>query len=118
LGYLQVFLLMIDTKAGLFVIVSLTSLAWFVPNLLAAVQSIGDFQPLFTTPEGLRLQLPGRHQLGTIALIVAFVAAVLIGLYGSSIRRHGRRGAIPLRPCDRSAARRRLGDLLQRMQRR
>jgi len=84
LGYPQVFLAMIGTKAGLFVIVSLTSLAWFVPNLLAAVQSIGDVQPVFTTPEGLRLQLPGRHQLRTIALNVALVAAALIGLYGSS----------------------------------
>lgn len=83
-GYLQVFLGMLGTQAQLFVIVTLLSLLWLVPNLTTAVSAIGDIQPVFTTPEGMRFALPGRAQLRRIALNVSLALSVLIGLYGSS----------------------------------
>ena len=83
-GYLTVFLTMIEAKAKLFLIVAVVSGAWLVPNVLAALGSIGDLRPMFTTPQGMQLALPGRRQLRTIAVNVALVASVLIGLLASS----------------------------------
>src|SRR5437870_5666346 len=83
LGFLQVFFTMIGAQARLFLIVTVVSLAWLLPNILTALRSVGEVRPVFTTREGLQMTLPGRHQLRRIAINVMLVAAVLIGLVAS-----------------------------------
>ncbi|MBM3780037.1 MAG: hypothetical protein FJW23_17680, partial [Acidimicrobiia bacterium] len=83
-GYRQVFITMLTSQARLFLIVMLASLAWLIPNLLVALRSVGDVRPVFTTREGVRLPLPGRQQLRTIALNVSVVLSLGVGFFASS----------------------------------
>jgi len=83
-GYRQVFLTMLSAQARLFIAVMLVSLAWLLVNVLTAIRGVGESRPVFTTREGLQVTLPGRAQMRTIAINVAFVLSILLGVYGSS----------------------------------
>ncbi len=84
LGYPQVFTTMLRAQTTTFTIVFGVSALWLAGNLNVALRAIGDARPVFTTREGLEVVLPGRQQLRGIALGVAGVVALLIGLYASS----------------------------------
>jgi hypothetical protein len=84
LGYQHVFLTVLQGQGTLFTIVFAVALAWLALNLRLATASIGDFRAVFTTREGIQVALPDRHQLRRIALGVALVIAVLVGLYAAA----------------------------------
>src|SRR2546428_825603 len=83
-GYRQGFTAMLTAQTTLFTIVFAAAALWLSVNLRVALAAVGDFRPVFTTREGLAITLPGRQQLRTVALAVAVVVAVLVGLYGSA----------------------------------
>ena len=83
-GYQQVFLTMLRAQGTLFTIAFAVAAVWLTVNLRVALAAIGDFRPVFTTREGLEVALPGRQQMRLLATLVAFVLAVVIGLYASS----------------------------------
>ncbi|MDA1183970.1 MAG: UPF0182 family protein [Acidobacteria bacterium] len=83
-GYQQVFLTMLRAQATLFVIAFVVTAAWLAGNLRAALATIGDLRPTFTTREGIEVPLPGREQLGMISSAVAVVLAGIIALFASS----------------------------------
>jgi len=82
-GYPQIFSTMLRGQSLLFTIAFLAAFAWMAVNLRVALASIGDVRPVFTTREGLEIALPGRRQLRTIAMAVAAVLGVLVGLLTS-----------------------------------
>jgi uncharacterized protein len=83
-GYEQVFTTMLRAQTSLFTIVFAIGALWLAGNLNLALSAIGDARPIFTTREGLEVTLPGRQQLRTIALAIATVVAILVGLFASS----------------------------------
>ncbi|MGH9349261.1 MAG: UPF0182 family protein, partial [Vicinamibacterales bacterium] len=83
LGYQQIFGTMLRAQATIFTLVFAVSALWLAANLHLALGAVGDARPVFTTREGLQVVLPGRRQLRTIALGLAVVVAILIGLFGS-----------------------------------
>lgn len=83
LGYQQIFGTILRAQASIFTIVFAVSALWIAANLQAALGALGDTRPVFTTREGLEVVLPGRQQLRSIALGLAIVAAILVGLYAS-----------------------------------
>jgi uncharacterized membrane protein (UPF0182 family) len=83
-GFQAVYLAMIGAQARLFVIVTVAALAFLLPNVLAALNSIGEGRPVFTTREGLPIRLPGKQQLRSIAVNATAVLSVLVGLAASS----------------------------------
>jgi uncharacterized membrane protein (UPF0182 family) len=82
-GYQNVFLTMLRIQGTLFTAVFLTAFVWLALNFRAAVSSVGEFRPVFTTREGLELPLPGRRQLRTIANAIALLIAAMIGLFAA-----------------------------------
>jgi uncharacterized membrane protein (UPF0182 family) len=83
-GYPQVFRGMLTAQTTLFTMVFALSALWLAANLNVAMRAIGDIRSVFTTREGVDIVLPGRRQMRSLALGVAIVVAVLIGLYASS----------------------------------
>jgi uncharacterized protein len=83
-GYRQVFTAMLAAQTSLFTIVFAVAALWLAGNLNFAMRALGDVRPIFTTREGVDIVLPGRRQLRTIALGIAIVVSVLIGLFASS----------------------------------
>jgi hypothetical protein len=83
-GYQQVFTVMLRAQTTLFTIVFAISALWLAGNINMAMRAIGDTRPVFTTREGVDIVLPGRQQMRTVALGIAIVVGVLIGLYASS----------------------------------
>ena len=83
-GFQVVYLTMISAQARLFAIVTLSGLAFLLPNVLIALNSIGEGRPIFTTREGLPIRLPGKRQLRAIAINVTALLALLVGLASSS----------------------------------
>jgi len=83
-GFQTVYLVMIGAQARLFVLVTVASLAFLLPNVLVALRSIGEGRPVFTTREGVPIRLPGKQQLRSIAVNVTAVLSVLVGLAASS----------------------------------
>ncbi|MGE0394662.1 MAG: UPF0182 family protein, partial [Vicinamibacterales bacterium] len=83
-GFQTVYLAMIGAQARLFVVVTVAALAFLLPNVLVALNSIGDGRPVFTTREGLPIRLPGKRQLRTIAVNVTTALSILVGLAASS----------------------------------
>src|SRR4029079_975465 len=59
------------------------AVGWFVFNLRAALSSIGDLRPVFTTREGLEVTLPSGRQLRGLATGAAALLAVILGLYAA-----------------------------------
>ena len=84
LGYQFVMGTMLRSQGTLFTIVFVVMLVWLTANLRIAVASLTDARPMYTTPEGLHISLPGRRQFGTIANMVATVVALLAGLYAAN----------------------------------
>jgi uncharacterized membrane protein (UPF0182 family) len=83
LGYQPIFVAMLRAQTTLFTIVFAVSALWLAANLNLALRAVGDARPVFTTPQGLEVVLPGRQQLRGIALGLATLVAILIGLYAS-----------------------------------
>src|SRR5262245_29068519 len=83
-GYQHVFATILRGQGTLFVLVLVASFAWLSLNLRYALRTIGEGRAVFTTREGFEVALPGRHQLTTLANVVALVVAVLIGLFAAN----------------------------------
>ena len=83
-GYQQVFLTTLRAQGTLFTIAFAISAVWLTVNLRMALGAVGDLRPVFTTRDGLEVALPGRQQMRLLATLVAFVFAIIVGLYASS----------------------------------
>ena len=84
LGYQSVLATMLRSQGTLFTIVFAGMFFWLALNFRLAVSSLTDTRPMYTTPEGFRIALPGRRQFGTIANAVAGLVALLAGLYAAN----------------------------------
>jgi uncharacterized membrane protein (UPF0182 family) len=84
-GYQFVYATMLRSQGTLFTTVFVAALVWLALNLRAAISTIGDLRPVFTTRDGIQVPLPGRRQLGTLANAAAAVVALLIGLYAAGM---------------------------------
>ena len=84
IGYQSVLATMLRSQGTLFTIVFAGMFFWLALNFRMAVSSLTDARPMYTTPEGFRIALPGRRQFGTIANAVAGVVALLAGLYAAN----------------------------------
>ena len=83
LGYQFVLTTMLRSQGTLFTIVFAGMMVWLSVNLRIAVASLSDARPMYTTPEGFNISLPGRRQFVTIANAGALVIALLAGLYAA-----------------------------------
>lgn len=84
LGYLPLYWTRLSVEGLLFAVTFAVSGAWLVMNLQLALASLRDAKPIFTTREGMQVNLPGRQQLRALAGIVALIVAALLGLYAAS----------------------------------
>jgi uncharacterized membrane protein (UPF0182 family) len=84
LGYPAIFLTMIGAQAQLLVVVTILALVFLLPNVLFAVNVMGEGRPVRTTHEETPLRLPGRQQLRIIAVTGTAVVSVLAGLVAAS----------------------------------
>jgi uncharacterized membrane protein (UPF0182 family) len=82
-GYPQIFATMLRGQGTLFTIAFIGTFAWMAINLRVALAAIGTARPVFTTREGIEVALPGREQLRTIAMGLAAIIALLVGLFAS-----------------------------------
>ncbi len=82
-GYQSVYATMLRSQGTLFTIAFAAAFAFLAFNLRLALAAIGDIRPVFTTREGLEVPLPGRQQLRTLALLVAAVLAIFVGLFAA-----------------------------------
>jgi len=80
-GFQQVYATTLQAQGTLFVIGFAVTVAWLMVNLRAAVATIGDLRPSFTTREGLELTLPGRRQMQAVVPFVALLGGVFAGLF-------------------------------------
>jgi uncharacterized protein len=83
LGYEFVMATMLRSQGTLFTIVFVAMIAWLTLNLRVAVRSMSDARPMYTTPEGFSVAIPGRRQFATIANGVAALIALLAALYAA-----------------------------------
>ena len=83
LGYQFVLGTILRSQGTLFTIVFVAMLVWLALNLRIAVASMSEARPMYTTPEGFQIAIPGRRQFGTIANAVATLIALLAGLYAA-----------------------------------
>ncbi len=84
LGYQSVLATMLRSQGTLFTIVFAAMFFWLAFNFRIAVASLTDARPMYTTPEGFHIPLPGRRQFGAIANVVAGLVALLAGLYAAN----------------------------------
>jgi uncharacterized protein len=82
-GYQHVYGTMLRTQGSIFTAVFVVAIGWFLLNLRAALASIGDLRPVFTTREGIEVTLPSGKQLRSLATSAATVLAVIVGLYAA-----------------------------------
>jgi uncharacterized protein len=82
-GYPQIFSTMLRSQTTVFTITFAVAALWLGMNMNVALASIGDARPVFTTRDGLEVVMPGARQLREIALALAVVIAVLVGLFAS-----------------------------------
>ena len=61
LGYQFVLTTMLRSQGTLFTIVFVGMMVWLTVNLRIAVASLSDARPMYTTPEGFNISLPGRR---------------------------------------------------------
>jgi uncharacterized membrane protein (UPF0182 family) len=83
-GYQQIFSTMFRAQGTAFTIAFAVTAGWLALNLNIALGAVGDSRPVFTTREGVEVVLPGRRQLRTLALGLALVVAVFMGVFVSS----------------------------------
>ena len=83
LGYQSVLATMLRSQGTLFTIVFVGMTVWLTVNLRIAVGSLTDARPMYTTPEGFSISLPGRRQFTSIANAAAMLIALLAGLYAA-----------------------------------
>jgi uncharacterized membrane protein (UPF0182 family) len=83
LGYQSVMATMLRSQGTLFTIVFVAMFVWLALNLRLAVASLTDARPIYTSPEGFHISLPGRRQFSTIANAAALIVALLAGLYAA-----------------------------------
>jgi hypothetical protein len=84
LGYQYVYATILGGQASLFLVTFAVAFAVLAFNLRVALRTMRDVRPVFTTRDGIELTLPGRRQLGTIAMALALVVAVIIGLIAAA----------------------------------
>jgi uncharacterized membrane protein (UPF0182 family) len=82
-GYQNVYGITLRTQGTIFTATFVFAVAWFLLNLRAALSSIGDLRPVFTTREGLEVTLPSGRQLRGLATSAAALLAVIMGLYAA-----------------------------------
>ena len=82
-GYQSVLATMLSSQGTLFTIVFVGMFVWLALNFRLAVGGLTDARPVYTTPEGFNISLPGRRQFGTIANAVAALVALRAGLYAA-----------------------------------
>src|SRR5262245_16194066 len=82
-GYQRIYGTILRTQGTMFTAVFVFAVGWFLLNLRAALSSIGNLRPVFTTREGLEVALPSGKQLRGLATSVAALLAVIVGLYAS-----------------------------------
>ncbi|HKH72140.1 MAG TPA: UPF0182 family protein, partial [Vicinamibacterales bacterium] len=80
-GYQHVYATMLRTQGTIFTAAFVLAIGWFLLNLRAALSSIGDLRPVFTTREGIEVTLPSGRQLRSLATSAAALLAVIVGLY-------------------------------------
>jgi uncharacterized membrane protein (UPF0182 family) len=83
LRYQFVMATMLRSQGTLFTIAFVGMFVWLALNLRVAVSSMTDARPIYTTPEGFHLSIPGRRQFGTIGNAVAAVVSLLAALYAA-----------------------------------
>jgi len=83
IGYQSVLATMLRSQGTLFTIVFVAMTLWLTLNLRIAVGSLTDARPMYTTPEGFSISLPGRRQFTSIANAAAMLIALLAGLYAA-----------------------------------
>jgi len=80
-GYQRIYGTILRTQGTMFTAAFVFAVGWFLLNLRAALSSIGDLRPVFTTREGIEVTLPSGKQLRGLATSAAALLAVIIGLY-------------------------------------
>jgi len=84
-GYAQIFTTSLGTRLLLGLVTFLIAFAWLLVNLRVALASLHFAGPIvWTGQQGVQIELPGKRQLGRIAIAVAAVVAVPAALYGAS----------------------------------
>jgi hypothetical protein len=80
-GYQHVFLTMLRTQGTLFTIAFAASALWLSLNVSAAIKTMGNLRPVFTSRDGIELSLPAGRQLRPIALGVCVLLALIVGMF-------------------------------------
>jgi hypothetical protein len=83
-GYQHVFLTMLRGQGTLFTAAFVISALWLTFNVNLASKALGRVRPVFTTRDGIQLTLPGDRQLRSLALSVALLVAVLVGIFAAA----------------------------------
>ena len=81
IGYPQIFTTRLIAQITLFATVFLLTTVWLIVNFHVALSAFSKTQSVFTTGEGIKITLPGSKQMKTIALVIAIIAALLMGMY-------------------------------------
>jgi uncharacterized membrane protein (UPF0182 family) len=80
-GYQHIFMTVLRAQGTLFTAAFVIAVVWLWLNVRAALSSVGDLRPVFTTREGIEVALPSGRQLRGLATGAAALLAVIIGLY-------------------------------------
>ena len=83
LGYQPVYATILRGQASLFTAVFLAAFVWLGLNLRVALATLRDVRAVFTTRDGIELTLPDRRQLRSLALGLALVISIVVGLYAA-----------------------------------
>ena len=84
-GYRQIFTTSLGTRLLLGTATFLVTLGWLLLNLRLALASLRFAGPiLWTGQQGVQIELPGKRQLGRLAIAAAAIVALPAGLYGGS----------------------------------
>jgi uncharacterized membrane protein (UPF0182 family) len=84
-GYRQVFATSLGTRLLLGLVTFLVTFGWLVLNLRVALASLRFAGPiLWTGQQGVQIELPGKRQLGQLAIGAAAIVALPAALYGAS----------------------------------
>jgi uncharacterized membrane protein (UPF0182 family) len=82
-GYPQIFSTILGGQSSLFIAAFILTFVWLTVNLRLAMSAVGSVRPVFTTREGIEVALPGKEQLRTLAMAVALVIGVLVGIFAA-----------------------------------
>jgi uncharacterized membrane protein (UPF0182 family) len=84
-GYRSVFATTLGTRLLLGVVAFIITATWLLLNLRVALASLRVTGPiLWTGQQGVQIELPGKRQLGRLAIVAAVLVGLPAALYGSS----------------------------------